>query len=113
MPKWISSWTVSFLVLENWLIFIQTGRFRKGKKQAPKGISESPWSLHIGIFWKTHFINPPEVQDQVVDLLIYGKDNDDAKVSKSLIWGNKKNSGCASKVTPKNSSILKEIRIKA
>ena len=37
-----------------------------GKGKAPKGISESPWSLHIGTFWKTHFINPPEVQGQVV-----------------------------------------------
>jgi hypothetical protein len=34
-------------------------------RKAPKGNSESPWSLHIGIFWKIHFINPPEVQGQV------------------------------------------------
>jgi len=42
-------------------------------RKAPKGKFESPWSLHIGIFWKIHFINPPEAQDQVVDLLIYGR----------------------------------------
>jgi hypothetical protein len=36
--------------------------------KAPKGKSESPRSLHIGAFWKTHFINPPEVQGQVVRL---------------------------------------------
>jgi len=35
-------------------------------KKAPAGISESLWSLHIRSFWKIHFINPPEVQDQVV-----------------------------------------------
>jgi hypothetical protein len=35
-------------------------------EKAPKGISESPWSLHMRSFWKTHFINPPEVQRQVV-----------------------------------------------
>jgi len=29
-------------------------------KKAAKGNSKSPWSLHIGSFWKTHFINPPE-----------------------------------------------------
>jgi hypothetical protein len=31
------------------------------EKKAPKGISESPRSLHIGSFWKIHFINPSEV----------------------------------------------------
>jgi hypothetical protein len=31
------------------------------KEKAPKRKSKSPWSLHIGSFWKTHFINPPEV----------------------------------------------------
>jgi hypothetical protein len=64
----------------------------KQRKKAPKGKSESPWSLHIRSFWKTHFINPPEVHGQVVRLLIYGKVNCDAKVSKSIIWVNKKNS---------------------
>jgi hypothetical protein len=42
------------------------------RKKAPKGNSECPWSLHIRSFWKTHFINPPEVHGQVVRLLIYG-----------------------------------------
>jgi len=36
------------------------------KRKAPKGNSESPWSLHIRSFWKIHFINPPEEQGQVV-----------------------------------------------
>jgi hypothetical protein len=49
-----------------------------------------PWSLHIRSFWKTHFINPPEVHGQVVRLLIYGKVNCDAKVSKLPIWVNMK-----------------------
>ena len=44
---------------------------------------KSPRSLHIRSSWKIHFINPPEVQDQVVGFLIYGKGNDDAKVSKA------------------------------
>jgi hypothetical protein len=44
-----------------------------GKKirKAPRGNSESPWSLHIGIFWKTHFINPPEVIGRVIRLLTH------------------------------------------
>jgi hypothetical protein len=29
-------------------------------RKAPKGNSESLWSLHIRSFWKNHFINPPE-----------------------------------------------------
>jgi hypothetical protein len=37
-------------------------------KKAPKEKAESPWSLHIGAFWKTHFINPPEVHGRVVRL---------------------------------------------
>jgi hypothetical protein len=32
----------------------------KKVKKAAKGFFESPWSLHIGSFWETHFINPPE-----------------------------------------------------
>jgi hypothetical protein len=39
---------------------------RKAKRKAPKGTSESPWSLHIRSFWKILFINPPEAQSQVV-----------------------------------------------
>jgi hypothetical protein len=39
----------------------------------------------MGTFGKTHFINPPEVQDQFVDLLIYEKENADAKVTKPLL----------------------------
>jgi hypothetical protein len=35
---------------------IKGGQSRK----APKGRSESPWSLHTRSFWKIHFINPPE-----------------------------------------------------
>jgi len=60
------------------------------KIKAPKGKSESPWSLHIRSFWKIHFINPPEVRGQVVSWLNYGKDNCDAKVSKSPISVNRK-----------------------
>ncbi len=59
---------------------------RKGSKR----ILEPLWSLHIGIFWEIHFINLPEVQGQVVGLLIYGKDSNDAKVSKSSIRVNNK-----------------------
>jgi hypothetical protein len=62
----------------------------RGRKKAPKGNSESPWSLPMRSFWKTHFINPPEVRGQIVRFLIYGKRNNDAKVSKSPIWVNKK-----------------------
>jgi hypothetical protein len=31
------------------------------RKKAPKGNSESPWSLRYGNFWKIQPINPPEV----------------------------------------------------
>ena len=51
---------------------------------------ESSWSLHIKSFWKIHFINPPEVQGQVVSLLIYRWDNDDPKVPKFPNWLNRK-----------------------
>jgi hypothetical protein len=33
-------------------------------KKAPKGKSESAWSLHFRSFWKIRSINPPEVQDR-------------------------------------------------
>jgi hypothetical protein len=38
----------------------------KKKLKAPKGNSESPWSLHIRSSWKIKFINPPEVRCQFV-----------------------------------------------
>jgi hypothetical protein len=47
-------------------IFGYTGSFRipwthiTSIKKAPKGISESLGAFPIGIFWKSHFINPPE-----------------------------------------------------
>jgi hypothetical protein len=41
---------------------------RKTEMKGSKGIQESPWSLHIGSFWKILFIYPPEVQGQVVRL---------------------------------------------
>jgi hypothetical protein len=42
------------------------------KEKAPKGNYDSPWSLHIGTFWKIHFINPPEVHGRLFKMLIYG-----------------------------------------
>jgi hypothetical protein len=39
-------------------------KIRKGSK----GMQESHGAYHMGIFWKTHFINPPEVRGQVVRL---------------------------------------------
>jgi len=51
--------------------FLQGEDQERQRKKTPKGKSESPWSLHIGSFWKTHFINPPEVQGQAVNLLTY------------------------------------------
>jgi hypothetical protein len=52
--------------------FLQGEDQERQRKKAPKAKSESPWSLHIGSFWKTHLINPPEVHVQVFRLLIYG-----------------------------------------
>jgi len=52
----------------------------KGLKiKAPKGKSESPWSLYIGHFRKIHFINPPEVQARFSDFSFKGRE----KVKKS------------------------------
>ncbi len=59
-------------------------------RKAPEEFSKSPWSLHIGSFLKTHFINPPEVRGQVDRWRIYGQDNVGAKVSKCIIWVNRK-----------------------
>jgi hypothetical protein len=43
------------------LLGISKGRkFETAEKECSEGISKSRWSLHIGSFWKTHFINPPE-----------------------------------------------------
>jgi hypothetical protein len=41
-------------------------------------------------FWKTHFINPPEVQGQVVRLVVYRQENYDVNVSKFPISVNRK-----------------------
>ena len=49
-----------------------------------------PRSLHVRSFWKIHFINPPEVQRQVVRLLVYERNIDDAKVSESPSWVDRK-----------------------
>jgi hypothetical protein len=38
-------------------------------KKGSRG-KEIPWSLRIESFWKIHFINPSEVQGQIVSLLI-------------------------------------------
>jgi hypothetical protein len=45
-----------------------------------------PRSLHIRFFWKTHFINPPEIQGRVG----YREADNGAKVSKFPIRGNRK-----------------------
>jgi len=42
------------------VILIENGHFKKGREKGPKGIFKSPWGLHIGYFWKTLSINPPE-----------------------------------------------------
>ena len=52
---------LSMQIQDGWLFWVKT-------RKASKGNSGSPWSLHIGSFWKTHFINPPEVRGQVVSL---------------------------------------------
>jgi hypothetical protein len=36
----------------------------------PKGYSSSPWSLHIGSFWKIHLINPSEAQRSGCQVII-------------------------------------------
>ncbi len=41
-------------------------------------------------FWKIHFINPPEAQDQIVELRIYRQENNGDKLPKLRIWVNRK-----------------------
>jgi hypothetical protein len=54
---------------------------RPPKLKASEGKQYSSRRLYKLNFWKILFIIPPEVQDQVVDLLIYEKGYDDTKVS--------------------------------
>jgi hypothetical protein len=80
----------NFYIFSRILVAVGSKEVTKKIKQAPEGKSKSPWSLYIRYFWKTHFINPPEVRDQVVRLVFYGEKKDNAKVSKSPIWVNRK-----------------------
>jgi len=59
-------------------------------KKAPREKSKVPWSFDMRSFCKIHFINPQEVQGQVVGSFIYWWGDDAAKLSKSLIWVNRK-----------------------
>ncbi len=60
----------------------------------------------MGTFRKYLFINSPEVRGQVVRLLIYGWYDEDAKVSKSPIWINKKSRVRGMINTAKSSQII-------
>jgi hypothetical protein len=40
--------------------------------KAPKGSSESPWSLHMISFWKITFINSPEVRGRLLNYKFAG-----------------------------------------
>jgi hypothetical protein len=42
--------------LKIYLVFVKKGQFLKGRKERPQRDINSPWSLHIGIFRKIHFI---------------------------------------------------------
>jgi hypothetical protein len=46
---------------------------------------DSFWSLAMRSFWKTRFINPPEVGGQMWSCSVTRKENDDEKVLNSLI----------------------------
>jgi hypothetical protein len=37
-------------------------------KKGSKGMQESPGAYRMGIFWKIHIINPPEVRGQDIRL---------------------------------------------
>jgi len=54
------NWTPAFSIMPGVLGFHVRTHVLSIKK-APKGISESLGAYPIGIFWETHFINPPEV----------------------------------------------------
>jgi hypothetical protein len=52
-------------------------------KKAPKGSLNPLKADRRGIFWKIHFINPPEVEGQGLGYSIKRQDNNDATESKS------------------------------
>jgi hypothetical protein len=52
-------------------------------KKAPKGYLNPPGAYCMGIFWKIHFINPPEVRGQVVRLKIKRTDYDGQKIDEN------------------------------
>jgi len=60
------------------------------------------WVTHL--FWKIHFINPPEEQSELFRLHIDWHKNDDAKVLKAPIWVNSKIAQCVP--YPKSSNFL-------
>jgi hypothetical protein len=37
-------------------MFIKKGQFKKARQERPQRDINSPWSLHIGSFWRIHFI---------------------------------------------------------
>jgi len=45
---------------KNVLVLWKERGILKGRRERPQRDINSPWSLHIRSFWKTHFINPPE-----------------------------------------------------
>jgi hypothetical protein len=42
------------------LVDLYKEQFKKGRKEKPQRDIGSPWSLHIGSFWKIHFIISPK-----------------------------------------------------
>jgi len=38
----------------------RNGKSGKAEKKSSRAHLKSSWSLHIGSFWKIHFINPPQ-----------------------------------------------------
>jgi hypothetical protein len=46
---------------------------REVEKKAPKGKSESLWSLHMRSFWKTRSTNPPEVKGKLFNRSFSGR----------------------------------------
>jgi hypothetical protein len=49
---------------------VKKGHFKSSREERLQRDISSTWSLYIGSFWTTHFINPPEVRGQVVRLYI-------------------------------------------
>jgi hypothetical protein len=92
-----------------WPKLMRDGDSRALKIKAPKGKSESPWSLYIGHFRKIHFINPPEVQVRLSACSFKGREKVKKKYQNPLFRSIRKWQGtCQTHYCPNHPHFFKE-----